>query len=59
MDQKLEDKFITCVECGFEFLFEVGEQVFYKTKGLVEPKRCPTCRRKRKESLEASKEYRK
>ncbi|WP_309228320.1 zinc-ribbon domain containing protein [Virgibacillus saliphilus] len=26
------------------FLFTVGEQQFYKQKGFVKPKRCPSCR---------------
>ncbi|MGH2365507.1 MAG: zinc-ribbon domain containing protein [Chloroflexota bacterium] len=41
----LADKSLTCVDCGNEFVFTVGEQQFYQTKGLLnEPKRCPSCR---------------
>jgi hypothetical protein len=45
----LNDKTITCVDCGQEFIFTVNEQEFYKEKGFDnEPKRCPDCRRARK-----------
>jgi CxxC-x17-CxxC domain-containing protein len=41
----LEDKTLTCVDCGGPFTFTVGEQQFYQMKGLMnEPKRCPSCR---------------
>ncbi len=41
----LEDKVLTCADCGREFTFTVGEQEFYSSRGLVnEPKRCPECR---------------
>ncbi len=43
------DKSITCVDCGEEFLFTVGEQAFYRERGLPnEPTRCKRCRDLRK-----------
>jgi len=46
-----EDKTLICQECGQEFIFTANEQEFYASKGFTnEPKRCPECRRKRKES---------
>jgi hypothetical protein len=39
---------LTCVECRGLFLFEPGEQKFYKMRGLTPPKRCPKCRTKRR-----------
>ena len=40
---------ITCVSCAHKFLFSVGEQKFYKKKGLAhQPKRCRSCRFARK-----------
>ena len=46
----MEDKKIVCVDCGKEFVFTVGEQEFYKEKGFEnEPKRCPDCRRAKKQ----------
>lgn len=45
----MEDKKITCKDCGAEFTFTVGEQEFYKEKGFEnEPQRCPECRAARK-----------
>lgn len=41
----LEDRSITCRDCGCDFLFSAEEQAFFKTKGLDnEPKRCANCR---------------
>ena len=45
----MEDKKITCKDCGKEFIFTVGEQEFYKEKGFEnDPVRCPECRQARK-----------
>ena len=44
------DKTLVCVDCGEEFIFSAGEQEFYKSRGLLnEPKRCPSCRARRRE----------
>ena len=49
----MEDKKITCKDCGTEFVFTVKEQQFYKEKGLEnDPKRCKSCRDKRKQEKE-------
>lgn len=46
----MEDKNLTCVDCGAEFVFTAGEQEFYKEKGFDnEPRRCQACRRAKKE----------
>ncbi len=46
-----QDKYITCRDCGSEFLFSVSEQEFYAEKGFEnEPARCPACRQARKQS---------
>ena len=45
----LEDKTLTCSDCNKSFTFTVGEQEFYKTKGLQhDPARCPDCRASRR-----------
>jgi CxxC-x17-CxxC domain-containing protein len=45
-----EDKTLHCVECGSDFTFTAEDQEFFQSKGYVnEPKRCPDCRRARKE----------
>src|SRR5437763_14722228 len=39
------DKALTCRVCVQEFIFTVGEQEFYASRGLVnQPGRCPECR---------------
>jgi hypothetical protein len=44
-----QDKSIRCSDCGVTFTFTAGEQEFFRTKGYTEePKRCSSCRNKRK-----------
>ncbi|MDR1615503.1 MAG: zinc-ribbon domain containing protein [Syntrophomonadaceae bacterium] len=44
------DKYLTCKDCGSEFLFSASEQEFYAEKGFEnEPGRCPDCRKARKQ----------
>ncbi len=46
----MEDKTLTCRDCGAEFIFSVSEQEFFSEKGFTnEPGRCPTCRAARKQ----------
>ena len=45
----LADKELTCVECGAPFIFTVGEQEFFASRGYTnDPKRCSACRSARK-----------
>ena len=45
----LQDKTISCRDCGLDFVFTAGEQGFYIEKGLQnEPQRCPSCRATRR-----------
>lgn len=47
----MQDKSITCRDCGREFVFTAGEQQFFAQKGFAnEPSRCPECRAARKAS---------
>ena len=46
-----EDKTLICADCGQEFIYTVGEQIFFSDKGLAEPKRCKPCRMLRKRSI--------
>ena len=44
-----QDRELACRDCGGAFVFTVGEQEFYATKGLEhDPVRCPSCRATRK-----------
>ena len=41
----LADKNLACSDCGATFVFTVGEQEFFATRGYTnEPKRCSDCR---------------
>ena len=47
-----QDKVLKCAECGAEFVFTAGEQMFFADKGFKnEPKRCKSCKAKRADSL--------
>ena len=39
------DRVLKCSECGAEFVFTAGEQMFFADKGFKkEPKRCKACK---------------
>ena len=45
----LADQTLYCRDCNQEFVFTVGEQEFYASRGLTNsPSRCPSCRAARK-----------
>jgi CxxC-x17-CxxC domain-containing protein len=45
------DKVLKCAECGQEFVFTAGEQIFFADKGFKnEPKRCKDCKSKRSQA---------
>jgi ribosomal protein L36 len=48
---EFEDRETTCADCGLEFSFTEGEQRYFWSKGLAEPKRCKPCRVIRRKSL--------
>ena len=49
------DKVLKCAECGAEFVFTGGEQMFFADKGFKnEPKRCKACKAKRAEGGETT-----
>ena len=42
------DKALTCIDCGNDFVFTAGEQLFFHDKQFKnEPKRCKFCKAKR------------
>jgi CxxC-x17-CxxC domain-containing protein len=46
------DRILTCIDCGEEFVFTAGEQLFFADKGLKnEPKRCRMCKAKKTDRL--------
>ena len=45
---EFQDKHLTCVDCGTEFIWTAGEQLFFADKNFKnEPKRCKNCKGKR------------
>jgi ssDNA-binding Zn-finger/Zn-ribbon topoisomerase 1 len=48
--EQVSDKMLVCRDCGSEFVFSKGEQLFFREKGFEkEPVRCPACRKARKQ----------
>jgi len=44
------DKWLICVDCGKEFLWDAGEQAWFSCNHLENPpKRCKKCRDKRRD----------
>ena len=45
---EFQDKTLKCVDCGADFIFTAGEQLFFHDKQFKnEPKRCKACKGKR------------
>jgi len=45
---EFQDRTLKCVDCGGEFVFTAGEQLFFHDKNFRnEPKRCKVCKAKR------------
>ena len=50
-----QDKILKCVDCGTDFVFTAGEQLFFHDKQFKnEPKRCKNCKSKRVSVLGAT-----
>ena len=45
---EFQDKTLKCIDCGQDFVFTAGEQLFFHDKQFKnEPKRCKACKTKR------------
>src|ERR1700685_3199662 len=52
---EFQDKMLKCVDCGADFVFTSGEQMFFHDKQFRnEPKRCKSCKAKRVSNFGAS-----
>jgi CxxC-x17-CxxC domain-containing protein len=50
-----QDKALKCIDCGADFVFTAGEQLFFYDKQFKnEPKRCKACKAKRVAVLSSS-----
>src|SRR5437764_10918793 len=51
-ETEFEDRTIGCVDCGEDFTWTAGEQIFFHDKGLKnEPKRCRSCKQAKNDRL--------
>jgi DNA-directed RNA polymerase subunit RPC12/RpoP len=48
-----QDQEITCSDCGTKFTWTAEEQEFYQKNQFSAPKRCKSCRAKRKADWDA------
>ena len=49
---EFQDKVLKCIDCGADFVFTAGEQLFFHDKQFKnEPKRCKACKSKRTSSV--------
>ena len=46
----MSDEVIVCADCRSEFPFTESEAAFFASKGLTKPRRCKTCRQKRRDA---------
>jgi CxxC-x17-CxxC domain-containing protein len=52
--ESLDDVAIQCTDCAQEFIWTVGEQVFFREKDLQNPpKRCKPCKKAKNRRLDA------
>jgi len=57
---EFEDKVLKCVDCGQDFVFTAGEQIFFHDKQFRNlPKRCKICKQKRSPSKGAPNQFNK
>jgi len=50
----LQDKSILCIDCNKPFIWTIGEQTFFRDKGLQNPpKRCKGCKHAKNERIAA------
>ena len=52
---EFQDRVLKCIDCGAEFVFTAGEQLFFHDKQFKnEPKRCKACKTKRAQQVGAN-----
>ena len=54
---EFQDQQLQCSDCSAEFTFSAAEQAFYADKGFSAPKRCTTCREKKKQEMRANRQF--
>lgn len=51
------DQTIKCCDCGNDFIWPQLDQEYYKDRGFDPPKRCKSCRFKKKQRFENKERY--
>lgn len=52
--EEFADKEINCTDCGADFIWSAGEQIFFRDKNLTNPpKRCKKCKKAKNERINA------
>jgi len=52
---EFQDRMLKCIDCGSDFVFTAGEQLFFHDKQFRnEPKRCKACKTRRASVLGAA-----
>lgn len=52
--EEFQDVSIVCIDCGQDFIWSGGEQLFFRDKGLQNPpKRCKSCKQAKNDRLAA------
>ena len=46
---EFKDEKLVCQDCGKEFDFTASDQKFFQEKGYQPPKRCPDCRKAKRD----------
>ncbi|MCX6806539.1 MAG: zinc-ribbon domain-containing protein [Candidatus Berkelbacteria bacterium] len=54
---ELKDQNLVCQDCGKEFVFTANDQKFFEEKGYQPPKRCPDCRKAKKQAKSSGQKY--
>lgn len=53
-EAEIRDRNILCIDCQLDFVWTIGEQVFFRDKGLLNPpKRCKPCKQAKNERIAA------
>jgi putative zinc ribbon protein len=53
---EFQDRTLKCIDCGADFVFTAGEQLFFHDKQFKnEPKRCKACKGKRAAQVDTTK----
>ena len=54
IQEELNDQIIKCFNCGAGFILSTEERAWYQEKSYHLPKRCPECRKKRRQEREVN-----